>query len=289
MPVPPDDAIDSDLQMRLGRNLLVFQRIEGNLKLLMSSNQMAFQLPLGADTNAAQEALEADLARHRKHAEKRKKTNLGPLVGDYLDEVIAGIEPASGPDRPDRISLTFRYHQELHADAVQAKRERLAEVVNERNELVHHFLERVSPCTSETLEAARVWLDAQHARALTFLQELRSERTALADALKAHTAYLESPTFHSDFERNWLLQSPLVQRFAAIAEQIARDDGWAMYCNAVRIVREQLPDELERLQEQYGHAKTLDALRASGIFAFREESTARGGLRLLYRLDLPLP
>ena len=289
MPAPPDDAIDSDLQMRLGRNLLVFQRIEGNLKRLMSANRLVFRLPFGADASAAQAAREADLARHQKHAEKRKKANLGLLVGDYLDDVVAGKEPASESDRLDCISLTFRYHRELHTDAIQAERERLAAVVNERNDLVHHFLERFSPWAPDNLEAGRTWLDAQPARALALLQELRSELTTLAEAWQAHTVYLQSPAFHTDFERNWLLQSPLVQAFAAIAEQIARDDGWAMYCNAVRIVREQLPDELERLQEQYGHAKTLDALRASGIFSFREEPTPRGGLRLLYRLDLPSP
>lgn len=289
MPAPPDDAIDADLQMRLGRNLLVFQRIEANLKQLMSYNQLAFQFPLGADADAAQAALEADLARHQKHAEKRKKTNLGPLVGDYLEEVVAGKEPASGSDRPDCIGLTFSYRQELHADTIQAERKRLAMLVNERNDLVHHFLERLSPFTPEKLEPTRAWLDAQHSQALVLLKELRSERAALAEAWQAHTAYLQSPAFGSDFERAWLLQSPLIQAFSAVAEQTARADGWAMYCNAVRIVREQLSSELDRLQERYGHAKTLSALRASGIFSFREEPTPRGGLRLLYRLDLPSP
>lgn len=289
MPVPPEDAIDAELQMRLGRNLLVFQRIEANLKQLMSYNQLAFQVPFFADGDAAQASLEADLARQRKHAEKRKKANLGLLVGDYMDEVVAGKEPASGSERSDCIGLTFRYRLELPADAIQARRKHLAMAVNERNDLVHHFLERLSPCTPENLEATRAWLDAQHSHALVLLKELRNERAALAEAWQAHTAYLQSPTFDSDFERAWLLQSPLMQAFAAVAEQTARADGWAMYCNAVRIVREQLPGELERLQEQYGHTKALNALRASGIFAFQEEPTPRGGLRLLYRLDLPLP
>jgi hypothetical protein len=289
MPVPPDDAIDADLQMRLGRNLLVFQRIEGNLKQLMSANQLSFQLPLDADTNATKAAQEADLARHRKHVEKRKKTNLGPLVGDYMDAVVAGKEPAVGPDRLDCITITFRYHQELHADSIKAKRERLAMVVSERNDLVHHFLERLSPFTPENLEAARVWLDAQHVQAFQLLQELRNERVALSKAWQAHTAYLQSPSFGSDFERNLLLQSPLVRAFADVAERTARDDGWAIYCNAVRIVREQLPGELDRLQDKYGHVKAFEALKAAGVFMFREESTPRGGHRLLYRLELPLP
>lgn len=287
MPILPDDAIDADLQMRLGRNLVVFQRIEANLKQMMAANRLAFHLPLGADAAGTQAALESDLAHQRKKAGKRNKANLGMLVGDYLDEVVAGKEPPPGPDRPDCISLTFSFRLEKPDGAIQTDRERLAAMVEERNALVHHFLERLVPLTPESQQAARVWLDAQHARALVLLQELRSHNTALAEGRQAHLAYLRSPEFGHHFEHAWLLDSPLVQAFATMAEQAARTDGWVVYDNARRIIRENLPDALDRLQDRYGHAKLIDVLRATGVFEFHEEPTSRGGRRLLYRLVPP--
>lgn len=273
--------------MRLGRNLLVFQRIEANLKQLMSANRLAFHLPVGTDADSARAALENDLARHRKIAGKRKKTNLGPLVSDYLEEVVAGKEPPPEADRPDCIGLQFTYRRELPAEAIQLERERLAAVVQERNALVHHFLDRLVPFTPENQEAARDWLDAQHARAFVLLQELRCQRTAIAEAWQAHMAYLNSPGFGRELEHAWLLDSPLVQAFATMAEQAARTDGWVVYDNARRIIRENLPDALDRLQDRYGHAKLIDVLRATGVFEFHEEPTSRGGRRLLYRLVPP--
>lgn len=282
-PESPDEVIDAGLLARVGRNLLAFQRVELDLKKLLSFNGQAYLIPLGGEsvgpTLAAPDHGRESL---RGRQRERDRQMLGLLIGEYVTAIVEGRECADAPLPAGHARLSIRIHAGMSAAEADACRRSLSVLVEERNELVHHFAQRLS---SSPPDETCAWLDAQYERTLGFQQDLRSLSAAMAEGLRAFAGYAASPRFHDDFEQAWLRQSLLVQAFAAIAGRIARKDGWAAYSRAAQLARELCADELAALRERYGHAKAIDALRASGLFVFREEATPRGGRRLLYRTN----
>jgi hypothetical protein len=125
---------------------------------------------------------------------------------------------------------------------------------------------------------------SQHEKILPELNTLKGMIDAIQLGRKMFEDFLTSDEGEKQFELSWLRQSQLVALLSEIGSQIARPDGWAALTTAGQQLRQHASEELSVLKERYGH-KTLKALiLATELFDVLEEPTAKGGIRVFYRL-----
>ena len=191
-PILPDDAIDADLQMRLGRNLLVFQRIEVNLKRLMSSNRLELHIPLGT----AIKDVDPDtlLSKVKRRAKERQEQTLGPLRNAYLAEIL-GIEATADHLVSDGFGFRLDARVDLQDSEKTEVSGRLNELIKDRNEMMHNLLPRLGKGEPENIDSAKQWLDEVYQRANEFLMTLRLQMHGLAEARNSLIEFMQSGGF----------------------------------------------------------------------------------------------
>lgn len=136
-------ALRSEVQRKMGRNLLSMQQVEQMLKYLAEYGSL----------EGNPETIEATQA---KWAEKvRQKMTMGLLAEHYADKILvdAGELP---PERAnvDKWWISFKFTSTVSAQSRTQITTDLQILVNERNDLVHHFLVRWKPESFEALQAA---------------------------------------------------------------------------------------------------------------------------------------
>lgn len=278
----PDDAVDADLYQQLGRNLLVFQRIEASLKRFMSVNQLEFHIP--KHMSAAGMASDEIWAPNRRRARQRQSQTLGVLKNAYLAEIIDESGEGVTSVNDAVISLRINYHSEMSEPDKATFTENFNALVRDRNQMMHGLLDRLDQDDPAKLVEAKRWLDAVHARALAFLHQLRCQMQHFSAAGLAFIEYVNSPSFKDDFGRAWLLGSPLLHAFVQVCRRLRREDGWTVFDTADQQVRQAEPDEATQLGSCYGYRNLKALVLASRIFEMREEVSRRGGSRLLFRI-----
>jgi hypothetical protein len=81
-----------------------------------------------------------------------------------------------------------------------------------------------------------------------------------------------------------LRQSRLTRLLEFNASHIAREDGWAILATAEHHIRQQAPEALELLRTHH-NIRTLRMFAVeTRLFDIAEETTAKGGIRVLYRM-----
>lgn len=257
---------------RIGRNLVLFQNIEHLLKHLMSN-----ALVEGTITSfqAQQDARRA----------KIHKQTLGQLAGQFVDDVLADAGDREAPDSAKDAWFSFSFTIQADSAFVEQHTSEMKEVVNARNDLIHHFLPRWSPTSADSTLAALAYLDRQHAIALPMLERLKGFAKSLQEATRAHVDYLATPEASREFELQWLRHSRLVLLLGEIAKRTPRTDGWTVLASAGQILRQQEPEELEQMAARFGHRTLKKVLLATGLFDIEEEPTAGGGTRTVYRIN----
>ena len=257
--------------LRIGRNLIVLQRIEVNLKLLLAHAQISG--PVTAITKIIKKQ-EAD----------NKYGMFGVLIKKYISSFLTPRAPSDASNEIDEPHLTFSIDLDLDPAAASLEQAFVEGMSTDRNALVHHFVEQQDLRSPEHCIAACAWLDSQHERATSFLHRIRSIIYATAEARKEQIEFISSPEFSSLVERDWLGQAPLVSELARIATQIIRTDGWSVFATAGGLLKQRMPEEVASLKVRYGHKTLKSLILATELFDTAEESTPRGGSRLLYRI-----
>lgn len=258
-----------EVLLRLGRNLLLFQRIEGNLKRLLPNRSISGSISRFIDT-------------WREHVDRAQRKTLGVLSGEYARGEAAADRTANTSLDEPHLSIDFRLDRSN--EDLTSIRIGLQSLVESRNALVHLFLERHDLRTLEECERAQRWLDEQHTQALELLHALRFECYALGQGMKHFSELVQSPEFQTEFERAWLQASPLIHAFGHAFKRLERDDGWSVFQTAASQVRSELPDEIAHLKTRYGHRSLKAFILASQLFETKEEPT-RAGSRLLFRIS----
>ena len=129
----------NEAQRKIGRNLILYQQVEFLLKLLLRNINLS--------------GYPEDIIREK---EKRKKElsrqTLGNLVGQYVENTytVDPVEIKEGPDNLKGPYFSFTNWVEVDADYYEKKKEKLASVVDQRNELVHHLIPRLDPLSLES-------------------------------------------------------------------------------------------------------------------------------------------
>lgn len=171
--------IQDEVFRRVGRNLVLFQVIEGLLKFLLSHHKF------GSEPKDFREHQQ-----ERIHAVNGKM--LGILVNKYGTEVLrdAGVEAAEEESPADWISFSFRMSGDT--DYVETMRREMKLMTEQRNELVHGFLARWQPDSPEKLEETLRYLDAQREKVLPMHEHLKVMAAQVMEGRQKFFEYLTS-------------------------------------------------------------------------------------------------
>lgn len=265
------ERLRDEMFRKLGRNLLNFQKAESLLKLMVP--RMSVRGVPGE--------WEASLNRQ---VEGAQMSTLGCLIGKLLDLGLpASDEPDVHPDDAANGWMSVRFRLPVADGDEEVVRADLQWMLDQRNELVHHFLVRCLPESRERLEQACVWLDEQRERFRPIYDKLFDWVRGIAQAgqtmASAETADL--------MESLILRQSALAEALRDTAQKHARRDGWTYLSMGREAARRQAEDDFLHMKERYGYGLLSDFVRATDLFEVREEPTWNGGTQTMYRLKPP--
>lgn len=263
-------SLQDEVLRRVGRNLLLFQQIEGLLKFLLS-NHKASGFP------------DDFKERQQKKADTINRNMFGLLVDKYCTEVLndAGVEVPEDEGPPGWLSISFRIHSD--ADFVAAMRRDMKLMIEQRNELVHGFLPRWLPDTPEKLEETLAYLELQREKVLPMHEHLRATASRMQEGRRMQAELMASTDFQDQMELLWLQSSPLVSFLRDVSIQIQRKDGWCYLAHAGRLANRELPEDVSCLNERYGFKTLKKLLIGSEMFEIFDESLSEGKFRTLYK------
>ncbi|UBB23806.1 hypothetical protein LAG73_10450 [Pseudoxanthomonas japonensis] len=173
----PSLQLDQDIEWRVGRNLLVFQRIELNLKLYLAQSQVSG-------------SLDDFPAKARMQAEDAMKQTLGQATHQLIQREVEGDSNASLPENNFRFSTRCTYSD---TEARQQAHEAFDRIVKMRNELIHEFLVKFPLAQRDADMEVTAYLDAQYKSACAVLSDTRVRLQEFYELRRSFAEYLASP------------------------------------------------------------------------------------------------
>lgn len=267
-----NEGFVDDLLRKVGRNVVLFQELEQLLKYVIANGSFTGFIS------------EIETAR-QEQGKKINKQTMGSLVKQYVES----SNPLTGagspePEQLDEAYFSFSFKVECDNDYYQSQREALAQLVLERNDLIHHLLPRFDMSSAKSCGALGHELDEQAEKIRTQIKGIQSIANALHKGREEIGYYLQSEKGQKELELSFLRQSSLVLMLGDIASQMKREDGWVLISTAGQIIKRHAPEELEKMKEQLGYNSLMKLIQATEIFDVHEEATPKGGARVLYRL-----
>lgn len=265
------DSVDEVLR-KIGRNIMLFQELEHLLKFIVVNGELS--------------GFSRDLEKIKAARVKNiSKQTMGTLVGQYIENTNLDSEAISSElEVIDDAYLSFRFHFECDATSYEAKKVRLANLVSDRNKLVHHLLPRFDSNSVDSCRIIGDELDEQSEKVRQEIKDLKAKVKALDRAKNLLASFLDSEEGKKIMEHSYLVNTPLVIMLGEIAVQMQRADGWTLINTAGQLLKQHLPEEVAVLKENYGHKSLKSLILATEIFDMHEETTDKGGTRVLYRL-----
>lgn len=160
----------------------------------------------------------------------------------------------------------------------------LTEIVGKRNELIHQLLPKFDLYTTQGLQEAIHYLDQQHEEILPALTRLTEFQNVQREAHNVIGAYIASDAFEEDLNCQCLHKPRIIQLLTEFAAQQAKTDGWSELDTAEELLHQKASADLQVLKTYYGKSTLKELLLEIEEIELREESTAKGGVRVLYRL-----
>lgn len=264
--------LKEEVLRKIGRNLLLFQKLEGLLKFIL--------------TNGAIDGYGSELEarREEKGAAISKKT-MGQLVGDFVKGHL-GPEASEreGPAELQEVWFSFRFGVEADEAFYEQRRTSLADIVAERNELIHHLLPRWNTTSSNSTQEVAEYLDRQREKALAEFEVLRGMVKSFEEGSRALTEFFASGELQNQLELELLRSSGLVNHLVDISHRFAREDGCVLLNTAAELLRKHAQEEYAGMSERHGFKSLKALILATELFDVIEEPTKNGGRRIYYRL-----
>lgn len=267
------DKVKNEVIRKIGRNVVLYQDIERMLKLLtIVGNHSGYlsELPTLLQKKAA----------------RIKKQTMGEVAGQFLGNTYSGIKEnkETAEEGLKEIRLSFQFNMECDKDLFEAKKQTLSSIVADRNELIHHFLSKFNLQTIESCLEAEEYLDQQRDKILPQHEELRSFVATFREVLKEYEEFINSEEGEKFIDHMCRRQSLVISLLEDISKQMARADGWALVSLAGQLIKQHAPEELVTSNKKHGSNTLKKSILATGLFDLKEESTEKGGIRLLYKL-----
>lgn len=262
--------LQRDVQRKLGRCLLRLQQYEILLKALVAHGEIAGP---PAELQAIRDAQVASV---------QKKT-LGILVGELTERHLTSSHEDDGANEPPRNGgawFRFRFQVGLDASQHQTTTAALKELVDLRNELVHHFLQRFNIWEPKGCIDADAYLDASFETIDGHYLTLRGWAQTMDEARASMASFMKSSTFEDllvngiapDGSVDW--PDSGVVRCLREAEARFVSDGWTQLNTATAWIRAQYPDQTP---QRYSCGSWRQVIHESRQFEVRRTLNAEHG------------
>lgn len=280
---PPAElqAAYDDVLRKIGRNLLIFQEAELLIKKLSCISSYS------ASSAEAAESI-------GKRTSICEKKTLGQIINLYVDRHLVGDSQSAetssvAESDPNPGEVRFSCHITLGGtDGYQeARRQALAAMVAERNELVHHFLANFDSTSLESCLQASLRLDEQRRKIIPEIHQLQEDLKLVTASLKEILSLCESPTGMDQLFLPEIQQCPLITNLAAIAAENPDPEDWTPVGPAIKRLQDFPSEKISELVSQFGLKSLTQLLEASQQFDVQVEHTPNGKHRTLFRLKSP--
>ncbi|WP_428380890.1 hypothetical protein [Nevskia ramosa] len=265
-------SLRDEVLRRVGRNVLLFQQVEKLLKYLLSNTNV-------------ETGLAGPTSKQRARDDVIQKLTLGKVRDQYFEAIVAEPNESANDDYGTELIIKTSFRMSpADSDRLSDDRKKFEAMTRERNDLVHHFLDRCRLEDAASLEAALVFLDEQRERALPLHGSLKQQCETLLESRRSLVEFLQSPQGVSATELMHLQSSRIVTLLAQASLMVARADGWTLLSKAGEVVAAEDPELLRTIKRCFGHPNLKALVAAAEIFELLEEATAKGGKRVLYRI-----
>jgi hypothetical protein len=274
MSLTPADLVklQREIQRKVGRNLLRLQQCELLMKKLASEHEIA----------GAAEELDDIKARTRELVSKK---TMGQVVG-HLTGSFLQVEPGS-PELDDELPpdtplpwVRTRHYISFPADGFRRIEQELADLVDLRNDLAHHFLEMFDLASPGGCEAAGAYLDERLEQIDARHGELREWVDGVGKMRAVQAGLMNTPEF-ADLLIHGILPNgagvewshSTVVNLLREAETALAEDGWTPLLKAIEWIRRREP---EHGPKKYGCNSWRHLLHECQQFEVRKHQPAVG-------------
>ncbi|MBD9361479.1 hypothetical protein [Methylomonas fluvii] len=215
------ENLNKEVQRKLGRNVLLFQQIEYILKyILIYSDLSVWNSGDGLKSNLEEQK------------QRFSKLSLGQIAKQFIDSTFS-LESDSGEEEAElnyyRVFARIRNSPFVcDIDFFNERKNELAALIDERNELIHHFLPKWNWEDYASLSKAEIYLDQQRERVFPEYELLKSVVESFHSSREELVEYIRSDEFTRVLELDYLRNSQHVARLFEFATINNREDGWAM-------------------------------------------------------------
>lgn len=261
-------------QHKLGGCLLRLQQYERLLKAIVANTDLAGE---PAQLQAVRDARVASV----------HKTTLGGLVslftGGYLraEDDSAPAQETDDKSPVDMLRVSFQQRMAMSAERLEAITAELKELVDLRNELVHHLLERFDLGQLDRCEVAVAYLDDSRATIDRHYQALRTWAEQMDKARAMAASFMQSDTFTDflingiapDGQVHWPI-SGIVSSLREAEQALAPKGGqahWIELNAAIAWIAKHHPDQTPK---RYGCGSWRQVLHESHEFEVMKKKPA---------------
>lgn len=270
----PDEAIKTvrdEALRKIGRNVVLFQELEGILKFLAAAQHPS--MPLS----------KAKATREGRAQSIRVKT-LGQVAGQVVEELFTDSDTeSSAPAKITEPWLAVSFRIVGGVAEVDESNKSLKALIDERNDLVHHLLSRWNLHDADSCDALSAELDEQRSRIVVEIERYRAYANALKDTARELQAFIDSSVGKKHFDLMFLQNSHLAMLLVQIAMTHARPDGWTLLSVAGTQLNSLIPEQFARLKEEHGEKSLHKLVAAIDLFDIDTEDVPNGGSRAIYR------
>tara|TARA_R110002096_G_scaffold429184_1_gene641800 strand:+ start:3757 stop:4617 length:861 start_codon:yes stop_codon:yes gene_type:complete len=253
----------------LGRCVLNLQKYELGMKGFLSVLEM----------EGTPETWQTNL--HKRQSQYSSKT-LGQLISDFTGSHISPESrneaewPLDDSPLPANALVHFktRYSIVSGGDDYQALLDDLTYLVETRNELVHHFLERFSLGDQDSCLQAIDHLETVQEMLRSHMERLQSWDQARVRGMSALKDFFCSPEFNAWIKFGFIPGGDIDWPNAGVVEELKRaestlsKDGWTDLTLAIEVIKNRNPDLTPKA---HGCVSWRNLLHTSGLFDIRRE------------------
>lgn len=265
-------SIKDDVFREIGKNVVAFQVVAHLLKALVSVGRI--------------EGVASELAaeRERRMAQTAMMT-MGGLASRFADEILrAPIDDSNKVSATNEIRISFSFGFESDDAFCAQQKQALKTLVEQRNELIHHFVPKWDWKSVESMRDALQQLGLQRGHTEAQRDFLKEVWRVYNETAKEHAAFFSSDEFARHFELLWLQQCRIVSLLREFAMQSARVDAYASVAGAGTFLHTHAKDDVLIIKTRYGFAGLLALIVGAELFEVIAEPTANG-VRHLYRVN----
>jgi hypothetical protein len=270
------EDLQHEVQRKLGCCMLRLQQYERLLKAMVAGMAVA----------GPPEQLQA--VKDRQTVSIRNRT-LGTLVGMFIEQnltaasadmpVEPGEDTGTNGQSSDASWASTRFTIAMSSDCHAETKAGLVELVNLRNDLVHHLIERFDIFDEDGCRAATVHLESCYKKIDGHLQRLKTWASSLAESQKLASSYMQSKAFEDMFIHGINPDGSVCWPRSSIveclrnAEAACQADGWTPLHAAIRFISKEHRDQMP---SRYGCRTWRQVLKQSEQFDVRSVSGSSG-------------